>query len=88
MYLYNNYINYIEPRAPRNAVVYKKTSNKITMNQNYNKKYKNGSAINFNKVKSWATKYILDKRYRGELDPGSSGDKNILLESDSELTTN
>ena len=88
MNLYNNYINYIEPPAPRNAAVYKKTPTKITKNQNYNKIYKNGSAINFNKVKARATKYILDKRYRGELDPGSPGNKNILLDSDSELTTN
>ena len=85
---YNNYLNYIEPLAPKNAFLYKKTPTKISKNQNHNKKYINDSAINLDKIKARATKYIADKRYRGELDISSPGNKNVLLDSDSEMTTN
>jgi len=88
MNAYNNYLNYIEPPAPKNAFLYKKTPTKMSKNQNQTKKYLNDSAINLNKIKARATKYISDKRYRGELDTSSPGNKNILIDSDSEMTTN
>ena len=85
---YNNYIHYIEPPVLKNAVIYKKTPTKIVHNHNQNQKYLNDSGINFNKMKARATKYISDKRYREGLDISSQRNKNILIESDSELTTN
>ena len=88
MNAYNNYLNYIEPPAPKNAFLYKKTPTKMSKNQNQAKKYLNDSAINLNKIKARATKYISDQRYRGELDTSSPGNKNILIDSDSEMTTN
>ena len=83
---YNNYINYVEPPAPKNGLFYKKTPHKIFENNKYNRNYINNSAINLEEIKARATKYISDKRFQGELDIDSPGNKNILLDSDSEFT--
>ena len=83
---YNNYVNYVEPPAPKNGLFYKKTPNKIFENNKYNRNYINNSAINLEEIKARATKYISDKRFQGELDIDSPGNKNILLDSDSEFT--
>ena len=83
---YNNYMNYIEP--PKKAILYKKTPTKLIQNNNYNRTNLNGSGLNINQIKARATKLISDQRYRGELDISSPGNKNVLLDSDSELTTN
>ena len=83
---YNNYMNYIEP--PKKAILYKKTPTKLIQNNNYNRTNLNGSGLNINQIKARATKLISDHRYRGELDISSPGNKNVLLDSDSELTTN
>ena len=83
---YNNYVNYVEPPAPKNGLFYKKTPHKIFENNKYNRNYINNSAINLEEIKARATKYISDKRFQGELDIDSPGNKNILLDSDSEFT--
>jgi len=83
---YNNYINYVEPPAPRNGLFYKKTPTKIIDDHKFNRKYINNPAINLEEIKARATKYIADKRFQGELDIDSPGNKNILLDSDSEFT--
>ena len=83
---YNNYMNYIEPS--KKAILYKKTPTKLIQNNNYNRTNLNGSGLNINQIKARATKLISDQRYRGELDISSPGNKNVLLDSDSELTTN
>ena len=83
---YNNYMNYIEP--PKKTILYKKTPTKLIQNNNYNRTNLNGSGLNINQIKARATKLISDQRYRGELDISSPGNKNVLLDSDSELTTN
>lgn len=78
---YSNYLNYVESPF-KNKAFQKKTPSKLAKNNNYNKKILTSSAINFHKIHSKVTKY------RGELDISSPGNKNILIESDSELTTN
>ena len=78
---YSNYLNYVESPF-QNKAFQKKTPSKLAKNNNYNKKILTSSAINFHKIHSKVTKY------RGELDIYSPGNKNILIESDSELTTN
>ena len=83
---YNNYVNYVEPPAPKNGLFYKKTPHKIFENNKYNRNYINNSAINLEEIKARATKYISDKRFQGELDIDSPGNKNILLDTDSEFT--
>ena len=83
-----NYMHYVEPPVPKNAYLYKKTPTKISKVFNNNKKYINGSVIDINQLKARASKYILDRKYRGELDPTSPGNKNVLIDTDSELTSN
>ena len=85
---YKNRINYVEPQVFKDAVLHKRTPKKLVQNFNPNKKYFNSSAIDFNKMNKRAAKYISDKRYREELDISSPGNKNIIIDSDSELTTN
>ena len=84
----NNYLTYVEPPVPKNAFLYKKTPTNISKIFNNNKKYLNDTSINVNQLKARASRYLLDKKYRGELDISSPGNKNILIDTDSELTAN
>ena len=84
----NNYLTYVEPPVPKNAFLYKKTPTNISKIFNNNKKYLNDTSININQLKARASRYLLDKKYRGELDISSPGNKNILIDTDSELTAN
>ena len=84
----NNYLTYVEPPVPKNAFLYKKTPTNISKIFNNNKKYLNDTSINLNQLKARASRYLLDKKYRGELDISSPGNKNILIDTDSELTAN
>ena len=86
MNTYNNYMTYIEPQ--KKAVLYKKTPTKIIQNNNYNRTKLNGSGLNVNKMKAKMSKIITNQRYRGELDISAPGNKNVLLDSDSDITTN
>jgi len=79
-------MTYIEPQ--KKAVLYKKTPTKIIQNNNYNRTKLNGSGLNVNKMKAKMTKIITNQRYRGELDVSAPGNKNVLLDSDSDVTTN
>ena len=88
MNTYNNYLTYVEPPVPKNAFLYKKTPTNISKIFNNNKKYLNDTSINVNQLKARASRYLLDKKYRGELDISSPGNKNILIDTDSELTAN
>ena len=83
-----NYIHYVEPPVPKNAYLYKRTPPKISRILDNNKKYINDSAINIDQLKARASRYILDKKYRGELDTTSPRNKNVLIDTDSELTSN
>ena len=84
-----NYMHYVEPPVPKNAYLYKKTPTKISKIFNNNKKYINGgSVIDINQLKARASKYILERKYRGELDTTSPGNKNVLIDTDSDMTSN
>ena len=83
-----NYIGYVEPPVPKNAYLFKRTPPKISRILDNNKKYINDSAINIDQLKARASRYILDKKYRGELDTASPRNKNVLIDTDSELTSN
>jgi len=54
----------------------------------YNRTKLNGSGLNVNKMKAKMSKIITNQRYRGELDISAPGNKNVLLDSDSDVTTN
>ena len=84
-----NYMHYVEPPVPKNAYLYKKTPTKISKIFNNSKKYINGgSVIDINQLKARASKYILERKYRGELDTTSPGNKNVLIDTDSDMTSN